>query len=82
MHKSKEDVARVFHEHLGTPIDRTLQEMTMEARKRLREKYLVDVGITGANFILPDIGGIMVLENEGNAVECDLSKGSHCFGGY
>jgi len=68
MHKSKEDVARVFHEHLGTPLDLTPQEMAMEARKRLREKYVrADVGITGANFILPDIGGILVLENEGNA---------------
>ncbi len=68
MHKSKEDVARVFHEHLGTPLDLTPQQLTMEARVRLREKYIrADVGITGANFILPDIGGILVLENEGNA---------------
>src|SRR5436190_15488407 len=68
MHKSKEDVARVFHEHLGTPLTLTPQELTMEARKRLREKYTrAEVGITGANFILPDIGGILILENEGNA---------------
>jgi L-lactate dehydrogenase complex protein LldF len=68
MHKSKEDVARVFHEHLGTPLDLTPQQLTMEARMRLREKYIrADVGITGANFILPDIGGILILENEGNA---------------
>lgn len=68
MHKSKEDVARVFHEHLGTPLDLTPEQLTMEARKRLREKYKrADIGITGANFILPDIGGIVILENEGNA---------------
>jgi len=68
MHKSKEDVARVFHEHLGTPLNLTPEELTMEARKRLREKYTrAEVGITGANFILPDIGGILILENEGNA---------------
>jgi L-lactate dehydrogenase complex protein LldF len=68
MHKSKEDVARVFHEHLGTPLDMTPEEMTMEARKRLREKYTAaEVGITGANFIIPDLGAVLVLENEGNA---------------
>jgi L-lactate dehydrogenase complex protein LldF len=68
MHKSKEDVARVFHEHLGTPLSLTPVQLTMEARMRLREKYVkADVGITGANFILPDIGGILILENEGNA---------------
>jgi L-lactate dehydrogenase complex protein LldF len=68
MHKSKEDVARVFNQHLGTPLTLTPQEMTLEARQRLREKYLrADIGITGANFILPDIGGVLVLENEGNA---------------
>ncbi|MCY7410639.1 MAG: iron-sulfur cluster-binding protein [Chitinophagales bacterium] len=68
MHKSKEDVAKVFHEHLGTPLDMSPEEMTMEARGRLREKYTVaDVGITGANFILPDLGAVLVLENEGNA---------------
>ncbi|MDI9337287.1 MAG: LutB/LldF family L-lactate oxidation iron-sulfur protein [Alphaproteobacteria bacterium] len=68
MHKSKEDVARVFHEHLGTPLNMTPQEMTMEARKQLRNKYSeAQIGITGGNFILPDIGGIAVTENEGNA---------------
>ncbi len=71
MHKSKEDVARVFHRHLGTPLDLTPQQMTLEARQRLREKYVTaDIGITGANFILPDIGGLLILENEGNARLC------------
>src|SRR6185436_17350637 len=68
MHKSKEDVARVFHEKLGTPLTLTPQEMTMEARQRLRQKYLkAEIGITGANFLIADMGGVLVLENEGNA---------------
>ena len=68
MHKSKEDVAKVFNKHLGTPMESTPQELTMVARKVLRDKYVqADVGITGANFILPDVGGVLVLENEGNA---------------
>jgi L-lactate dehydrogenase complex protein LldF len=68
MHKSKEDVAKVFHEHLGTPIESTPKELTMVARKVLREKYVqADIGISGANFIIADTGSISITENEGNA---------------
>ncbi len=69
MHKSKEDVARLFHEHFDTPADATPEEMTMFVRKFLRDKFIrADVGITGANFLLPDIGGISITENEGNGL--------------
>ena len=40
----------------------------MVARNMLREKYITsEIGVTGANFILPDVGGIAITENEGNA---------------
>lgn len=68
MHKSKEDVARLFANKLGTPAGLTPEELTLVARKKLREKYVeAEVGVTGGNFILPDIGGIAITENEGNA---------------
>lgn len=68
MHKSKEDVARLFTEKLGTPAGLSPEELTLVARKKLREKYVqAEVGVTGANFILPDIGAIAITENEGNA---------------
>ncbi len=68
MHKSKEDIARLFHEKLGTPIDFTPEQLTQKAREVLRQKYVeAGAGITGANFLLADIGGVHVLENEGNA---------------
>lgn len=68
MHKSKEDVAKLFHEKLGTPINLTPVELTQVARVTLREKYVqASVGVTGANFILSDVGGIAITENEGNA---------------
>jgi L-lactate dehydrogenase complex protein LldF len=68
MHKSKEDVARVFHEHLKTPLDLTPEQLTLVAREKLRKKYReAEVGVTGANFIIADTGGIAVTENEGNA---------------
>jgi L-lactate dehydrogenase complex protein LldF len=68
MHKSKEDVARVFHEHLQTPLDLSPEQLTLVAREKLRRKYSeAEVGVTGANFIIADTGGIAVTENEGNA---------------
>jgi L-lactate dehydrogenase complex protein LldF len=68
MHKSKEDVARVFHEHLNTPLDLTPEELTLVARGKLRKKYAeAEIGVTGANFIIPETGSIAVTENEGNA---------------
>ncbi|MFZ6025499.1 MAG: LutB/LldF family L-lactate oxidation iron-sulfur protein [Bacteroidota bacterium] len=68
MHKSKEDVAKLFANKLGTRPDLTPEELTLVARQKLREKYVeAEVGVTGANFIIADIGGIAVTENEGNA---------------
>jgi L-lactate dehydrogenase complex protein LldF len=68
MHKSKEDVARVFAHKLGTSPNLTPTQLTLVAREKLREKYTeAQIGITGANFIIADIGGIAVTENEGNA---------------
>jgi L-lactate dehydrogenase complex protein LldF len=67
MHKSKEDVARVFHEKLGTEPNLTPPELTMIARKNLREKYqTADIGVTGGNFLIADAGAVCVTENEGN----------------
>jgi L-lactate dehydrogenase complex protein LldF len=68
MHKSKEDVAKLFAEKLGTPANLTPEELTLVARKILREKYTTaQVGVTGGNFIVADVGGIAITENEGNA---------------
>ncbi len=67
MHKSKEDVAKLFADKLGTPSNLTPTELTLVAREKLREKYRqAEIGITGANFIVADIGGIAITENEGN----------------
>nr|MDQ6890115.1 LutB/LldF family L-lactate oxidation iron-sulfur protein [Bacteroidota bacterium] len=67
MHKSKEDVAKVFEDKLGTPSKLSPEEVTMVARDKLREKFTqAEIGITGANFIISDIGAIAVTENEGN----------------
>ena len=76
MHKSKEDVAKLFHDHLDTPLNLSPEELTLVAREKLREKYTeAEIGITGANFIIADIGGIAITENEGNArLSCAFPK--------
>ncbi len=69
MHKSKEDVAELYTEKFGLKAGSTPEEITAYTRNILREKFLsAGAGITGANFILADIGGISVTENEGNAI--------------
>jgi L-lactate dehydrogenase complex protein LldF len=68
MHKSKEDVAKLFAEKLGTDPNATPEQLTLKAREVLRKKYVeAEVGVTGGNFIVADVGGIAVTENEGNA---------------
>ncbi|WP_316746838.1 LutB/LldF family L-lactate oxidation iron-sulfur protein [Pedobacter gandavensis] len=71
MHLSKEEIAKLFHDKFGTPIDATPQQLTQKARELLREKYLrADIGISGGNFLIADTGSIALTENEGNARLC------------
>ncbi len=76
MHKNKEDVAKLFAEKLGTPRDLNPTQLTQVAREKLRKKYVqAEIGVTGANFIVSDIGGIAITENEGNArLSCAFPK--------
>ncbi|MES1221212.1 MAG: LUD domain-containing protein [Bacteroidota bacterium] len=68
MHKSKETIAELFAEKLGTDPNLTPEELTLVARDVLRKKYVeAEVGVTGGNFIIADAGAIAVTENEGNA---------------
>jgi L-lactate dehydrogenase complex protein LldF len=69
MHKSKGDIAKLFNEKFGLPIDSSPEEMTEYVRQELRKKYTTaQVGVTGANFLIADIGGVSVTENEGNGL--------------
>jgi L-lactate dehydrogenase complex protein LldF len=76
MHKSKEDVAKLFADKLGTSPTLSPNQLTLVAREKLREKYRqAEIGITGANFIVSDIGGIAITENEGNGrLSCSWPK--------
>jgi L-lactate dehydrogenase complex protein LldF len=69
MHKSKEDVAKLFHTKFGLPLESTPADITAFVREKLRKKfYSSEAGITGGNFLIADTGAIAVTENEGNAL--------------
>jgi L-lactate dehydrogenase complex protein LldF len=69
MHKSKEDIAELFNIKFGLKKDATPEEITGFVRRLLRDKFTsADVGITGANFLVADIGGVALTENEGNGL--------------
>lgn len=69
MHMSKEDVDELYQEKFNTPAGLTPEELTDYTRQYLRQKFTsADLGISGANFLIADIGGIAVTENEGNAM--------------
>ena len=69
MHKSKEDVAELFNEKFNTPLSYSPEELTSYVRSVLRKIFVsADVGITGANFLVADIGAVALTENEGNGL--------------
>jgi L-lactate dehydrogenase complex protein LldF len=68
LHKTRYNVADIFTEKLGVEREVVVEEQTLIARRRLREKFLAaDIGISGANFVVAGSGAICLVENEGNA---------------
>ena len=68
IHKSRAEIAELFHRKIGSPLDATIPQMTRAARAALREKFLAaGMGVSGVNFAVAETGTLVVLENEGNA---------------
>ncbi|MEJ7667282.1 MAG: LutB/LldF family L-lactate oxidation iron-sulfur protein [Casimicrobiaceae bacterium] len=68
LHKSKEEVAELFHLRHGTERKDGIEELCREARQVLRQHYLAaDMGITGGNFFVAETGSVVLVTNEGNA---------------
>jgi L-lactate dehydrogenase complex protein LldF len=69
IHKKKEEIGELFHEHLGTPEGNSDPEfLTAAARIHLREKFLTyKAAITGVNFAIAETGEFVICTNEGNA---------------
>lgn len=68
MHLKREEIVDTFVSTLGEIDGEAAEELTMTARRVLRQKYLdADIGITGVNFAVAESGMISITENEGNA---------------
>jgi L-lactate dehydrogenase complex protein LldF len=69
IHKKKEEIGELFHQHLGTPQGNADPDfLTGAARLHLRDKFLTRrVALTGVNFAVAETGEFVVCTNEGNA---------------
>jgi len=67
IHKTREDIGRLFTEKLNIPYTDDPPTLTQAARKALREKFFAaDMGISGCNIACAETGHITVVSNEGN----------------
>ena len=69
IHKKKEEIGELFHQHLGTPEGNADPVfLTHAARLHLRDKFLSrKAALTGVNFAIAETGEFVVCTNEGNA---------------
>jgi L-lactate dehydrogenase complex protein LldF len=67
IHKTREDIGRLFAEKLGIPYSDDPPTLTRAARKALREKFLAaEIGFSGCNLACAETGHITTVSNEGN----------------
>jgi L-lactate dehydrogenase complex protein LldF len=68
MHLTRGEIRELFQKEIGDAPSDNPEDLTMVARRVLRQKYVTaDIGITGANFAIAETGMISITENEGNA---------------
>ncbi len=71
IHMFKEEVAELFSKEAGRQLAPEIKALVDHARERLRKEYFnADIGLTGANFLVAETGGIGLVTNEGNARLC------------
>lgn len=67
IHMNRQEIGKLFSEKLGIDYTEDPPELTMAARKSLREELLsADMGLTGCNLACADTGHISLVSNEGN----------------
>ena len=67
IHKTRGQIAELFHAELGMPLTDDVARLTSTARATLRDRFAAaDVGISGVNFAIAETGTIVLVENEGN----------------
>ena len=67
IHKTRQDIGRLFTDRIGIPYTDDPPSLTRAARQALREKFLAaDVGFSGCNIACAETGHILTVSNEGN----------------
>jgi L-lactate dehydrogenase complex protein LldF len=67
IHKNRAAVGRAFARELGVPYTEDAGELTMIARRYLRDKFRrADLGLSGGNFLVAETGSLVIVTNEGN----------------
>lgn len=76
LHLSKDEINGLFNAHYKLKIDSSAKQMVNFIRHQVKQNMEnAQVYITGANFLLSDIGGVVLSENEGDVVKtCSMAK--------
>jgi iron-sulfur cluster protein len=78
IHMLKEEVSALFSKDAGKTLAPEIKPLVEYSRKRLRDEYFrADIGLTGANFLVANTGGIGLVTNEGNARLCSTLPKVH-----
>jgi L-lactate dehydrogenase complex protein LldF len=72
LHKNRQQIREIFQKKMNLPeLGEKPQDLADAARMFLREKFLrVKTGVSGANFLIAETGGVCVVESEGNGRMC------------
>src|SRR5579862_5289675 len=72
LHKNRQQIREIFKREMNLPeLGDTPEDLADAARTFLREKFLrVKTGVSGANFLIAETGGVCVVESEGNGRMC------------
>jgi L-lactate dehydrogenase complex protein LldF len=72
LHKNRQQIREIFRKAMDLPdLGERPQDLAEAARRFLREKFLrVTTGVSGANFLIAETGGVCIVESEGNGRMC------------
>ena len=72
LHKNRQQIREIFMREMNLPeLGESPQDLADAARRFLREKFLrVKTGVSGANFLIAETGGVCIVESEGNGRMC------------
>ncbi len=72
LHKNRQQIREIFQKKMNLPeLGERPQDLADAARIFLREKFLrVKTGVSGANFLIAETGGVCIIESEGNGRMC------------